>query len=135
MPENVTVRRRNHSTVEAALADGRRDSNPPLLALATAGASMVAIGMSFLFVMATDSCPADCDTSPVAQGMAVTWIGTAVVVAVVIAGIVLSRRNDQPAFFWPLLAAPAIRGLLLAAPAIRGLLLAGASIAETTIGQ
>ncbi|MGO4204999.1 hypothetical protein AB4Z09_25325 [Rhodococcus sp. TAF43] len=78
---------------------------------------MVAIGMSFLFVMA--------DTSPVAQGMAVTWIGTAVVVAVVIAGIVWSRRNDQPAFFWPLLAAPAIRGLLLA----------GASIAETTIGQ
>ncbi|GBF17587.1 hypothetical protein Br6_04994 [Rhodococcus sp. Br-6] len=95
------------------------------LGLLAVSAGVCAVGLSLLFVMATDSCPADCDTSPVDQGIAVTWIGTAAIIAVMITGIVWSIRNDRTAFVWPLLASPAIVGMLLL----------GASIANTAIGQ
>lgn len=54
-----------------------------------------------------------------------SWIGTAAIVAVMIAGIVWLVKNNHIAFGWPLLASPAIVGVLLL----------GASIAYTAIGQ
>ena len=95
------------------------------LGLIAVSVGLCVVGLSPLFVMATDSCPADCDTSPVDQGIAVTWVGTATILVVMIAGIVWSIRSDRTAFVWPLLASPAIVGVLLL----------GASIANTAIGQ
>lgn len=95
------------------------------LGLAAGGVAICAIGLTFLFAMATDSCPANCDTSAVSQGMAVTWFGTAAIIVAMIAGIVWSWRNGKPAFIWPLLASPAIVWVLRF----------GISIAETAMGQ
>ncbi|MDH6284647.1 hypothetical protein [Prescottella agglutinans] len=95
---SATVRRPDWTADEVATA---------ALGLAAAGVANCAIGISFLFAMATDSCPADCDTSPVNHGMAVTWFGTAAIIVAMIAGIVWSL-NKKPAFIWPLLASPAI---------------------------
>lgn len=81
-----------------------------LVAIATA---VFAYSLTPLFVMATDNCPADCDISAVRLGVAVTWIGTAVVLTAMLLGIVWSRRRGRMGFVWPLLAIPVIVGLLL----------------------
>lgn len=122
MPENDTDRITRPARLGWKTADRLATVTLGLLAISVA---ICALGLTMLFVMATDRCPADCDTSAVEQSIAVTWIGTAAIVAVMIAGIVWSMKNDPTAFFWPLLASPAIVKVWFL----------GASIAEGAMGQ
>lgn len=85
-----------------------------LVAIATA---VFAFSLTPLFVMATDSCPVDCNTA-IRLAVAINWIGIAAVLTTMLLGIVWSRRRGQMAFVWPLLATPAIAGLFLVGAAI-----------------
>lgn len=74
------------------------------LGLLAVSEGLCAVGLSLLFVRVVGSCPADCVTGPVAQGIVVTWIGIATVIAAMIAGFVCSLKNDHVAFVRPILA-------------------------------
>lgn len=85
-----------------------------LVAIATA---VFAFSLTPLLVMATDSCPADCNTA-IRLAVAINWIGIAAVLTTMLLGIVWSRRRGRMAFVWPLLATAAIAGLFLVGAAI-----------------
>ena len=97
----------------------KADTVATVILLVLAGiAGALSISFSFLFVMATDSCSDNCDTSALDWAHLVTWGGVGLAAIIAVAGIVIAAARKRVMWVWPGVAL----GLIIVAVVIGALL-------------
>jgi hypothetical protein len=82
-------------------------------------AGALSVSFSFFFVMATDSCSHNCDTSGLDWAYAVTWGGVGVAAIIAVGGIIIAAARKRVMWVWPgvalmLIIVAVVTGALLA---------------------
>ncbi len=67
-------------------------------------AGALSVSFSFFFVMATDSCSDNCDTSGLGWAYAVTWGGVGVAAIIAVGGIIIAAARKRVMWVWPTIA-------------------------------
>jgi hypothetical protein len=67
-------------------------------------AGVLSVSFSFFFVMATDPCSHNCDTSALNWAYAVTWGGVAGAAIVAVGGIIFAAARKRVMWVWPTIA-------------------------------
>ena len=87
---------RRHSVVDITLTS--------ILSVVAALAAMAAVGFSFFFVMATDSCSEHCAYGALNAAYAVTWGGVGIAVLIGVSGVIVAAVRGWLMWIWPALA-------------------------------
>ncbi len=67
-------------------------------------AGALSVSFSFFFVMATDSCSDNCDTSGLDWAYAVRWGGVGVAAIIAVGGIIIAASRKRVMWVWPTIA-------------------------------
>jgi len=105
-PTPPVHRQRRHSVVDITVTS--------ILSALAGFAALGSLAFSFFFVMATDSCGAQCDSATLNAAYLVTWGGVGVAVLIGASGVIVAAVRGWVMWIWPTLAL----GLIVAALAI-----------------
>ena len=93
-----------------------------VLSVVAALAAFGSVWLSFIFVMANDSCfPNECETSTVIMwAHLVTWGGVALAVVIAVVGLIVAIRRGTVMWVWPALALVVVTAALAGGAELAG---------------